>query len=59
MAFCGAFFVRQTDENVKTKITEHWNDIPKSTGNHAVTTEHYNHNFDWNVDVLDSKLFLF
>ncbi|KYN23497.1 hypothetical protein ALC57_04081, partial [Trachymyrmex cornetzi] len=60
---CDASYVGQTKRTVKTRITEHRNDIRKTNSNHSVITEHrlnFNHDFDWdNVEIMDNERFLY
>ncbi|XP_018361292.1 PREDICTED: uncharacterized protein LOC108760021 [Trachymyrmex cornetzi] len=60
---CDASYVGQTKRTVKTRITEHRNDIRKTNSNHSVITEHrlnFNHDFDWDkVEIVDNERFLY
>ncbi|KYM94067.1 hypothetical protein ALC62_15328, partial [Cyphomyrmex costatus] len=56
---CNASYVGQTKRTLKTRITEHKNDIRKSNGNFSVISEHrlnLNHEFDWeDTEIIDSE----
>ncbi|KYN04513.1 hypothetical protein ALC62_04617, partial [Cyphomyrmex costatus] len=56
---CNASYVGQTKRTLKTRITEHKNDIRKNNGNFSVISEHRlnsNHEFDWdNTEIVDSE----
>ena len=58
---CDASYVGQTRRLLKTRISEHRNDIRKSTGNRSVISEHrtlHSHDFNWdNVKILDSEMY--
>ncbi|KYN16034.1 hypothetical protein ALC57_11718, partial [Trachymyrmex cornetzi] len=59
---CDASYVGQTKRKLKTRITEHRNDIRKSNNNYSVITKHrleHGHDFDWeNTEIVDSERFL-
>ena len=59
---CDASYVGQTRRLLKTRISEHRNDIRKSTGNPSVISEHrmlHSHDFNWdNVEILDNEMYL-
>ncbi|KYQ60533.1 hypothetical protein ALC60_00516 [Trachymyrmex zeteki] len=52
-----ASYVEQTCRQLKTRISEHKNDINRKKINHTVVTNHrtlHNHDFGWNnVQILD------
>jgi len=58
---CDATYVGQTKRKLKTRITEHRNQINSNSPNKTVITEHrlrHNHDFGWtNVKILDRETF--
>jgi len=56
---CDATYVGQTKRKLKTRITEHRNQINRNSFNKTVITEHrLCHDFDWNnVKILDQEIF--
>ena len=56
---CDAFYVGQTSRQLKTKISNHKNDINRSKPTNSVLSEHrrcHNHNFNWDkVEILDDE----
>ncbi|KYN17296.1 hypothetical protein ALC57_10422 [Trachymyrmex cornetzi] len=56
---CDASYVRQTSKQLKTKVSEHKNDINRSKLTNSVLSEHkrcHNYNFNWNkVEILDNE----
>jgi len=60
---CDSTYVGQTKRKLKTRLTEHKNDIKRKTGKFSVITEHRlenNHEFDWdNPKILDKEKFYF
>lgn len=52
----------QTGRQLKTRISEHRNDIRRNDDNISVITDHrinFKHDFDWdNVQILDNERFL-
>ena len=47
---CDVSYVRQTSKQLKTRISEHKNDINRSKPTNSVLSEHkrsHNHNFNW------------
>jgi len=59
---CDAFYVDQTERQLKKLISEHKDYINKNIPSNSIITEHrltHNHNFDWkNIQILDSERFL-
>lgn len=59
---CDAVYVGQTSRQLRTRISEHRNDIRRNNTTHSVITEHrleFDHDFDWdNVKILDNERFL-
>jgi len=57
---CNASYVGQTKRRLITRVSEHKNDI-KKTSKHSVITDHrltLNHEFDWdNPIILDKEIF--
>jgi len=58
---CDATYIGQTKRKLKTRITEHRNQINSKSSKKTVITEHrlcLNHDFDWNnVKILDRETF--
>ncbi|KYN11190.1 hypothetical protein ALC57_16658 [Trachymyrmex cornetzi] len=59
---CDASYVGQTKRKLKTRITEHRNDIRKSNNNYSVVTRYrleHGHDFDLeNIEIVDSERYI-
>jgi len=54
---CEATYVGQTKRQLKTRLTEHKNNIKQDQSKHSVISEHiikYNYSFDWDyIKIMD------
>ena len=57
---CDASYVGQTKRKLSTRLREYVSDINKKTDSPSVISDHrvnFNHNFRWNVRILDIESF--